>query len=159
MAKELWTSLQPLLTLLHADMSKDHRPARLVGDLTIFPLTWLQTHRWPQGVASPHPTPLLRQLVRQTWTAVRSVILHAIWKARCDLLHENLTDKDAALRQAHTQTHAALRTLTYLHAPNLLCSIAKPPSTLQQEFTRLTWGKWADTLLLARHRPTPPPAY
>ena len=58
MAKELWTSLQPLLTLLHADMSKDHRPARLVRHLTIFPLTcWLQTHRWPQGLAPPPPPP------------------------------------------------------------------------------------------------------
>ena len=158
MARELWTSLQPMLTLLHADMGRDHRPARLVGDLSIFSLTWLQAHRWPPGITSPPPTPLLRQLVRQTWTAVRSVVLHAIWKARCDLLHGNLVTRDAAQRQAHTQVHAALRTLTYLHAPNLLCSIAKPPSTIQQEFTRLTWGKWADVLLLARHRiPSPLP--
>ena len=88
-ASSLWSTLHPLLSLLHMNHLVDQRPARLIGDLSPFSLSWLQTTNWSSVSASPPSTTQLLHLVRGSWTAIRAITLKAIWDAKCDFLHTN----------------------------------------------------------------------
>ena len=155
-ASSLWSTLHPLLSLLHMNHLVDQRPARLIGDLSpFFSLSWLQTTNWSSVSASPPSTTQLLHLVRGSWTAIRAITLKAIWDARCDLLHANTPTRELARSQAHGQIQTFLRTLAYLHTPSLLRGVHRPASSLQEKNASLTWGKLAGVLLPSRHQCPP----
>ena len=156
-ASLLWDITRPLLVQLRANLEGDLRPARLLGDLSIFPLHWRMSASWPEDGAARPSADRFKHLVRMMWTEIRAIVLKAIWEARCDILHANIPTRDQAIAQARTRIKSTLRTLAYQKLPSLLPGILASRTSGDLAFYNLTWGATtALQLLLPRHQPPPP---
>ena len=159
MATNLWNLVLPLQALLveDADVGGDQRPARLLGDLSQFTRQWSSPNTWPAG-SQPPPLDRVTKMVREIWTEVRGIVLHATWVARCDLLHGSVASKEAAATQATARgVKSTLRTVAYRKLPSLLPGAKHPPpGSKEQLFNTITWGAMPDPLLLPRHHPNLP---
>ena len=140
LASHLWDSVHPLQQALRGVDAGDQRPARLIGDLSQFDLSWRTAVDWPDN------TPVASEarfasLVREMWTEIRAVVLKTIWGGvRCDLLHGNLSINEEAGAHAFKRVQSSLRTLAYLKLPSLLPGAIRPrPRVLQGHLGDNCW--------------------
>ena len=98
LATRLWDSTLPLQQQLGGG-GGDQRPARLLGELAQFKRQW--SDHWPGGGPPPPKPEKITMLVREMWTEVRAVVLWSLWRARCDLLHDNVARKKRPPRHSH----------------------------------------------------------
>ena len=127
----------------------DQRAARLLGDTALFDLSWLRDLDWPDEAV---PTAQDRELyIQGMWTEIRGVVLHAIWRARCDLFHGVIHSIQAATAQALAQVWKALRTLVYMKTQTSLRPQLTGASEKVRELQRCTWARFRSALLDPRH--------
>ena len=65
------------------DVNADLRPARLLGSTDPFDTAWMLNLQWPDD-DQPRAADMKRMLLTM-WTEIRGTVLHAIWRARCDM--------------------------------------------------------------------------
>ena len=157
-ASNLWSSLNLLQDALKMDLTSDPRPARLVGDLSIFSVqgiisSWRAQHPPPPP---PPKTVKVEKWLRRTWGEVRAMVLKSIWEARCDLLHHNTETQPAAAASALSKLRSRISALAYTRLPSTLVALRHerlaPPTVAEEGLNRLIWGRVAHQLLHPRHR-------
>ena len=122
-ATSVWEAIAPICDALHVSLNPDidARPARLVGDISQFDRGWITALPWDQGSAPKcPPSARCQRLFRSLWTEVRGVVLHAIWRARCDILHESTPTVVEARVQAIGRVRSTLTALYYAKVPSPL---------------------------------------
>ena len=154
-ATAVWEAISPICDALHVHLppGRDARPARLIGDIEQFDLGWIEALAWDQGPAPKCPLAArCRALFRSLWTEVRGVVLHAIWRARCDVLHDTTATVAEARVQAIGRVRTTLTSLYYAKVPSPLKGALRSSSEVMLFFYLQTWGRARDLLLLPHHR-------
>jgi hypothetical protein len=73
--------------------------------------------RWPPDSPLP-PTSKRQKWFAAAWTEVRGVVIHAVWIARCRVVHAEATRRRAK-EHIKVRINADLRSLIYRHVPHL----------------------------------------
>lgn len=115
--RRMWALIRPIafaLGLRHFESPK----ARLLGDCGTIGRAHLDEHH-----SAAHTPPVTDQqllgISRQLWTSLRAIIVEAIWKARCNTLHNSSLSPAMALTQASTRVHPLLCQQLWFHCPSL----------------------------------------
>jgi len=79
-------------------------------------------------------------------------VLHAIWRARCDLFHGELPSLEAARERAYNNSRNRLRTLVYMKTTSPIRPVLPGLSMKQTFFQQQAWNLFRPTLMEARHQ-------
>jgi hypothetical protein len=104
------------------------------------------TSRLLGDVTAPGP-PLHASAARVAWTSLRAVVLDAIWRARCRVLHRNTAPRTALIRVVRAAVHA-LRLLLWSFLPHLSpARLAPPRPSARSRVATVLWSRLRASLL------------
>jgi hypothetical protein len=98
---------------------------------------------WPSDSPLP-PTPKLQKWFAAAWTEVRGVVIHAVWIARCRVVHAEATRRREK-EHIKVRINSDLRSLIYRYLPHL-CPWELPWKRARADHARFTHFFWSGLL-------------